>query len=653
MKYLISNAPKLLMVALILIFSLSCSKETDLLADYADLNGNPEFNGFVVDDAFVARLDRDIVLDVLSNDMFTDSDNVRIVEISGARNGSVIINEDNSLTYVPASKVEEPATIPSESVEVELTEETISVEETPEEETIPETPEEPAEEELAPERPEETVAVEETPNEEAIPETPEEVIEEEVSPEIPEEETTAEDDSETIDDSFTYTTETENEDGTVTQETGTVTVTDTDEEEEQEATSQGDVDKNYGELKAFPTAKGFGKSATGGRGGYVVRVTNLNDRGSGSLREALKMTGTRTIVFTVGGTINCSTYLDIPYKSGNVTIAGQTAPGDGIMIKGGELRVSASNVIIRYLKIRPGNGTSGSNEDGINISAYNGTHLENIVIDHCSISWARDENLALVGGFSGGTIKKVTIQNSIIAECNYGALNYKGTSNITYYGNLFAHNAERNIRANNPISNRLDFEMINNLVYGASWFTNPSMGTKFSVVNNKYKSSREVSVRAGALVNGESDGTGNAGNTHAYIKGNISPSGRSERSSNLGSYVKSSAFASSGISPIPARDLESRLLPNVGASYPTRDAVDKRLVSQYNAGNGRLATSGSYPSVKKGSRNSDYDSDKDGMADVWERSMGLNPNDKSDAAKDRNGDGYTNLEDFLNDEVDF
>lgn len=623
MKYFTGNAPQFFMVAPCLLFFLSCSDDTELLAENldSDSSGISELNNFVVDDSFVTRVNQETILDVLSNDMFVESDNVKIVETSSANNGVVVINEDNTLTYVPATEIEEEAAAPIE----ETTEDTVI----DEVETVDDT--EIVVENVDSEEPEETITVED--NE-------------------------TETEAQTIDDSFTYTTETENEDGTVTTETGEVKVTVTNDEDnsvaaEETVVPQGNLSKNYGELKAFPTAQGFGKYATGGRGGYIVKVTNLNNSGTGSLRAALKMTGTRTIVFTVGGTINCSSYLDIPYKSGNVTIAGQTAPGDGILIKGAELRISASNVIVRYLKIRPGISTSGSNEDGINISAYNGTNIENIVVDHCSISWVRDENFALVGGFSGSTIKNVTLQHSVISESGFGALNYKQTSNISYYGNFFAHNGERNIRSNNPLSNQLDFEMINNIIYGATWYTNPSLGTKFSVINNKYKSSRDVSVRAGALVNGENDGTGSSSNTHAYINGNVNPSGLSQWSSNLSSYIKSSAYASSGTSAMSANELESNLLTGVGASYPTRDAVDKRLVSQYNAGTGALNGSGSYPSMSNTSRSSSYDSDGDGMADEWEQSMGLDSNDSSDASQDRNGDGYTNLEDFLNDEVDF
>ncbi|SDM12158.1 T9SS type A sorting domain-containing protein [Kriegella aquimaris] len=361
--------------------------------------------------------------------------------------------------------------------------------------------------------------------------------------------------------------------------------------------------------KAFPTAEGYGKYATGGRGGKIVAVTNLNSSGSGSLDAALKMTGRRIIVFKVSGTIthSGSNYLDIPYNAGNVTVAGETAPGDGILIKGGEIRISASNVIIRGLRIRQSSSSSGSNEDCINISAYNGTHIEDIIIDHCSLSWARDENLSLVGNFSGSTIKDVTIQNCIVAESNYGLLSYKKNENISVYRNLFIHNKERNIRSNHPQASKLQYEMVNNLVHGALWRTNTSLGTKFTVLNNKYKASSQVSSKGSTSVNGESDGTGSTSNTYAYIKGNIQVSGQGQYSSNLSPYIKSSPYKTSGLvgAAIPASSIESVLLPHVGASFANRDAVDSRLISQYKNGNGGTATSGSFPSIKSGSTSTD------------------------------------------------
>ena len=415
-----------------------------------------------------------------------------------------------------------------------------------------------------------------TPNTNKIEEviTEEVVSEEVVSEEVVTEEVVSEEIT-TEEDKFTYTTTVTNPDNTVTTETGSVTVTVTDK------TPSTEEPVEMGGLKAFPGAEGFGQYATGGRGGKVIHVTNLNDSGSGSFREALETSGTRTIVFDVGGTINAKNYFDIPYGKGNVTIAGQTAPGGGILIRGGELRISASNVIVRYIRFRLGSSTSGaaSNEDGINITAYSGNKIENIIIDHCSVSWAQDENISLVGGFSGSTVSNVTIQNCIIAESGYGLLSYKNNKNISVINNLFANNKERNIRANWPINGAFQFEQINNIVYGYRGGNNPSLGIKFTSLNNLFKKAPSISFGGNASVQGEEDGTGNPGDTYAYISGNIAASGQSEYSSNLKPYLKSAPFESSGYSAIPASALESELLDHVGASLPTRDAVDSRIIN--------------------------------------------------------------------------
>ena len=235
------------------------------------------------------------------------------------------------------------------------------------------------------------------------------------------------------------------------------------------------------ELKAFPTAEGFGKNATGGRGGIVVKVTNLNDSGKGSLRHALTNTsGSRTIVFEVGGTITLKSAIAV--KNGNVTVAGQTAPGNGILIKGSMFMIESSNVIIRYIRFRPGDAQWDA-LDGLNITAWNNYTVENVIIDHCSISWGSDENFDIRVS-TNGTVRNITIQNSIISESDYGALASSGTYNLTYFKNLFAHNQERNIHSNYPTEGTFSFEMINNLVYGFRWATGVSIGRQFTVLNN-------------------------------------------------------------------------------------------------------------------------------------------------------------------------
>ena len=390
---------------------------------------------------------------------------------------------------------------------------------------------------------------------------------------------------------------------------------------------------------AFPDAKGFGKLATGGRGGQVIKVTNLNDSGPGSLRAALLTTGARTVVFEIGGTINLNSAIYI--TNGNLTLAGQTAPGDGILIRGSLVQVEASNVIISNIRFRPGNSAANT-ADGLSVTAWDGHVLENIIIDHCSLSWADDENFS-IRGVASGIVRNVTIQNSIISECSYGVLTGPRTYNKTFYRNFLAFNQERNIRSNYPTNGTFDFEMINNLIYGYRWATSPSLGSKFTVLNNHYRRSSQIQP-FGAAVDGTTSGQGTPSETYAFIQGNITPTGIPEYSANLAPYLQTLPFSSSGIIPINAGDIADELLPHVGASLPRRDSVDERLVNQYNNGNGTFATSGIYPSLT--GETPPQDTDNDGMPDFWEIANGLNTSDPSD----RNiiqENGYTNLEHYL------
>ena len=397
---------------------------------------------------------------------------------------------------------------------------------------------------------------------------------------------------------------------------------------------------SYSQL-AFPTAEGFGKNATGGRGGQVIIVTNLNDSGSGSLRAALDATVPRTIVFEVGGTINLNS--NIYVSNGDLTLAGQTAPGDGILIKGGMVQFEESNVIVRYIKFRPG-PTAPSGYDAVSITAWAGNTVEDIIFDHCSFSWGGDENFN-IRGVNGGVVKNITLQNSIVSESTYGFLAGNGCFNISIYKNLFALNSERNIRSNYPMSNELDFEMINNVVYGFRVATKPSLGVQFSVLNNHYKLSSQVNPINNAVVDASSSGGGNTSQTHAYISGNIKPISMTVNDSALNPYLETTAYESSGIIPIPASELVNELINNVGASLPTRDAVDIRIIDHFNNGDGTISSSGEYPTILNGTALAD--TDNDGMPNVWEIENGLNIND----ASDRNNiqeDGYTNLEYFIN-----
>jgi len=396
---------------------------------------------------------------------------------------------------------------------------------------------------------------------------------------------------------------------------------------------------------AFPEANGFGRNATGGRGGSVIKVTNLNNSGAGSLRDAVTTVGTKTIVFEVGGTINLSFNLTI---NANTTIAGQTAPGDGILIKGGKIEINESNVIIRYLRMRP-NGVGG---DAISITAEDGTIVENVIIDHCSMSWASDENInirTIGGGASTAIARNITIQNCLVGEAPYAMLVGGGrTHNVTVYNNLFALNQDRHIRSQGSVylgNTYFDFEQINNINYGFDSNSNFTYGHKMSAINNHWVPSTEVTDDTIDLYKTLPEFGGVLADTDAYIAGNTVPTGHNEYENELNPYISGTPYASTGIIPVAAVDIETTLLSHVGASFPTRDAVDTRLIAHYNANDGSLNETRTFPTIVGGT--APIDTDDDGMPDTWETEYGLDINDPTD----RNvvqSDGYTNLEYYLN-----
>ena len=224
---------------------------------------------------------------------------------------------------------------------------------------------------------------------------------------------------------------------------------------------------NVWALPAFPGAEGFGAQSIGGRGGVVYEVTNLNDNGPGSLRAAVEANEPRVVIFRLSGNIELQSELLIenPY----ITIAGQTAPGDGICLKNYNLRISADHVIVRYLRIRPGDN-QGAILDGVSISQG-----RDIIVDHCSVSWAVDENPSVSGpqhqGRSG-TSHNVTFSHCIIAEALHdsshgegphskGSLIHDDCTEIAIVGNIYAHNDDRNPYFKADVTG----VVVNNLIY--------------------------------------------------------------------------------------------------------------------------------------------------------------------------------------------
>ena len=431
---------------------------------------------------------------------------------------------------------------------------------------------------------------------------------------------------------------------------------------------------------AFPGAEGAGRNTVGGRGGVVYEVTNLDDSGPGSLREAVEAYGPRTVVFRVSGIIRLESYLKI--KNGYITIAGQTAPGDGICIRDYPVSIQAIEVIIRYVRFRLGDVMGeviGENSDSIG-----GRNLRKIVIDHCSASWSMDEAMSLYG------IDSLTIQWCLISESLYfskhpkGAHGYGGIwggRNASFHHNLFAHHSSRTPRfAGGSTARCENVDYRNNVIY--IWGFNSAYGGEDGTINmvaNYYKAgpATKNSVRNRIIQPYDPDGKW-------YVEENIIEGNPDISTNNWAGGVQGS-YASENLvrayTPFPfvpitsqsAEDAYALVLEGAGASFPARDAVDARIIqevitgtatydgTQYEIDRGYSDTSvnrgiidsqddvGGWPDLQ--SLEAPIDSDHDGMPDDWELANNLNPSDPAD----RNildPEGFTMLEVYLNSLVD-
>lgn len=414
-------------------------------------------------------------------------------------------------------------------------------------------------------------------------------------------------------------------------------------------------------IPAFPGAEGYGTLTTHGRGGRVIQVTNLNDTGPGSLREALTATGPRIVVFRVGGLITLATPIDI--RTPNLYVAGQTAPGDGIAIRGSQISIKASDVVIRHVRSRPGDGATGTacgSRDGFQI--INGP-WKNVVLDHVSASWGVDENMSIWPSSANTPTTDITIQWSIISEGLLNSCHPEGphgmgillgdfSSNISFHHNLMAHNNQRNPRIKGSVRNA---DIVNNVFYNygqiAGQFGESNKLSTANLVRNYWKAgpSSTASYQL-SVATKMSSGTG------IFYQGNIAPrrptdTGPEYAISNQGSlYAVATRFAAPAVTTQTALDAYPLVLASAGASKPVRDAVDTRIVGEVQNGTGRIINSpsevGGYPAYRNGTPPADTDAD--GMPDTWESARGLNPADPADAAGDRDGDGYTNVEEYVN-----
>jgi hypothetical protein len=431
---------------------------------------------------------------------------------------------------------------------------------------------------------------------------------------------------------------------------------------------------------AFPTAEGYGRFAKGGRGGRVIAVTNLNDSGPGSLRAAVEAEGPRTVVFEVSGRIVLQSRLIIRKNNGELTIAGQTAPGLGICISNFNFgMLGARDVIIRYVRVRPGN-TSGMTLDGMGMAS-----ADNCIIDHCSISWTLDESFSSRGG------KNITLQRTLISEALNAAGHKKyppGTQHGyaasiggdigSFHHNLLAHCAGRNwslagglAKPDNKYAGRIDIR--NNVVYNWSKRATDGGAHEVNFVNNYYKPG--PATKYFYALNAQYGGF--PGSQRYYFAGNVMPGhfgladqekGRTattERGGKLPTEYSpwsDTPFFESHVKTQSAEEAYADVLANVGCNFPALDPHDRRIIAETRDGTYKYKGSvtglpglpdsqedvGGWDNYPEVHRPAGWDTDRDGMPDAWETARGLNAKDATDGAADRNGDGYTNLEDYLN-----
>ena len=433
-------------------------------------------------------------------------------------------------------------------------------------------------------------------------------------------------------------------------------------------------------LPAFPGAQGGGMYSCGGRGGKVYVVTSLADRGPGTFREACEAAGPRIVVFNVAGIIRLQERIRVraPY----ITIAGNTAPGDGVCIAGDTVELETHDVVIRHMRFRRGATWVGDRNDSIG-----GNPIGNIMIDHVSASWGLDENMSMYRHMyqppAGGKERKlptvnITIQNSIFSEA-LDTYNHSFGSTIGGYNSTFHHNLWASNTGRNPSVGMIyDFTFVNNVIF--NWRHRTTDGgdhrSFYTIINNYYKPGPVTPADApighrilkpeGRRAKPPVDDYGKA-----YVAGNVVEGYPKVTADNWAGGVQVESIASpAAILPAiranapyphaylevqPAREAYNAVLANAGATLPRRDAVDTRVVEMvrtgkvtYTKGKGiitDISQVGGYPTYNGAPY---QDADNDGMPDDWERKQGLNPKDASDASTDLNGDGYTNIEEFIN-----
>ena len=459
-------------------------------------------------------------------------------------------------------------------------------------------------------------------------------------------------------------------------------------------------------IPAFPGAEGGGMYSFGGRGGRVIVVTNLNDDGPGSFRAACEAAGPRIVIFNVAGIIRLTDRIRVraPY----ITIAGNTAPGDGVCIAGNTVELETHDIVIRHMRFRRGAMDAADRND-----AFGGNPVGNLMIDHVSASWGLDENMSMYRHMyrppGGGPELKlptvnVTIQHSIFSEAlntyHHAFGSTIGGLNSTFHRNLWANNTGRNP----SVGMYGDFTFVNNVLFNYRHRTidGGDQRSFFNIINNylkpgpgtpdspvRFRLLKPESERSKTVIDnfGRAHVSGNVVEGNPSVSrdnwdGGVQPEVRTLNRADVLAKIKAETpFAHAPLTITTAEAAFSYVLAHAGATLPVRDAVDQRVTAMVRDGkvgkaeatpedSARASAAGyaekwvkelevgvrvgfiTNPAQVGGYPNytgKPYaDTDGDGLPDSWETAHGLNPNDVSDAVGDLNGDGYTHIEDFIN-----
>jgi pectate lyase len=379
---------------------------------------------------------------------------------------------------------------------------------------------------------------------------------------------------------------------------------------------------------AFPGAQGWAAHTPGGRGGKILRVTTLAGDGPGSFVEAVTAKGPRIVVFEVGGVIDLG-LKTVRIKDPYLTIAGQTAPQPGITLIRGGLDIATHDVVVRHLRVRPGEAGQAK-RNGVDFDAISTVGAHDVIVDHCSLTWATDENLSASGPRFGGdtpaqwrenTSHRITFSHNLIAESlaysshgkgehSKGSLIHDNARDILIVGNLYAHNYERN-----PMFKGASHGMVvNNLIYNpgqraihynliaAEWDGHPYENGRLALIGNAMRAGPDTPQNAVFFM------FGGSGDVDLYLHDNIAVDRIGEPLPLLGRYstapagvraLRSSPALPFGVTLIPAKDVQDAVIANAGARPWDRDDIDRRILADTIEGRGEIIDSeqevGGYP----------------------------------------------------------